>query len=68
MCDPPTGPTPIERTKGCRGTPGHLSDTLGAVHTPHVCLAVLSGVHDGVRQRIDQNIFWCMSISDIPLH
>ena len=48
MCDPPTASTPIERTKGCRGTPGHLSDSLGALL--NVCLPV----HDRVRHRINE--------------
>ena len=63
MCDPPTASTPIERTKGCRGTPGHLSDTLGAVQTPHVCLPGIIAVHDRVCQRINEKnlLMFCQS-------
>ena len=63
MCDPPTASTPIEPTKGCRGTPGHLSDTLGAVQTPHVCLPGIIAVHDCVCQRINEKnlLVFCQS-------
>ena len=47
---------PIEQTKGCRGTPGHLSDSLGVVHSLPLSLV-------SVKRFADCKLFHCICLN-----